>query len=131
LALKYLTKQVDNSESLKQLYIIPRTPSPSPEPSPEPEEAPARVNGLTAEQQRQIEQMVQQFANQNRQVNDGSERPSRVASRIKREHMEERSRSSSLGSSSRGLGGSRAAKKQVGGNGKPKVIVIPNGDDDE
>ena len=129
--MKHLTKQVDNSESLKQLYIIPRTPSSSPEPSSEPEEAPARVNGLTAEQQRQIEQMVQQFANQNRQINGGSERPSRVASRIKREHIEERSRCSSLGSSSRGLGGSRAVKKQVGRNGKPKVIVIPDDDDDE
>jgi hypothetical protein len=46
--------------------------------------------------------------------------------------MEERSRSSSLGSSSRGpWGGSRAAKKQVGRNGRPKVIVIPDDDDDE
>jgi len=130
--LKRLTKQVDNSESLKQLYIIPRTPSPSPEPSPEPEEAPATVNGLTAEQQRQVEQLVQQFANQNRQADGGGERPSRVASRIKREHMEERSRGSSLGFSSGGpYCGSRAAKKQVGKNGKPKVIVIPDDDGDE
>jgi hypothetical protein len=44
--------------------------------------------------------------------------------------MEERSKSYSGVSSSRGCDGSRASKRQVGRNGKPTVIDISDYDDD-
>jgi hypothetical protein len=50
---------------LKQLLVIPRTPSPSPsrEATPEPEEE--LIDGLTAAQHAQIRSLVRQFASEN------------------------------------------------------------------
>jgi hypothetical protein len=95
---------------LKQLLVIPRTPSPSREVTPEPEEE--LIDGLTAAQHAQIQSLVRQFASEN----VGS------AKKIKQEIVE-----------IRGLAGrsGHASKRSKGNNGKAEVVVIDDSDDED
>jgi hypothetical protein len=109
-------------ESLKQLHIIPRTPSPSPPPSRSSSpgaEADKEGNaaGLTQAEQRLLEALI---AKQNKGRKESSAAAAggskRKATRIKKEHVE-----------SRGLGG-RAAKRA---RKEAPMMIDLTGDDDE
>jgi hypothetical protein len=104
------TNARQTTEALKQLLVIPRTPSPSRELTPEPEEE--LIDGLTAAQHAQIQSLVRQFASEN----VGS------AKKIKQEIVE-----------IRGLAGrsGHTSKRSKGNNGNAEVVVIEDDSDDE
>jgi hypothetical protein len=112
------TRQI--TEALKQLLVIPRTPSPSAEPTleptPEPEEE--LVDGLTAAQYAQIQNLSRQFASENA----SSAKSGGNAKKIKQEIAE-----------SRGLSGrsGHASKRAKKGKGKAEVVVIDDSDSDD
>ena len=122
------------AEALKQLRVIPRTPSPEPEPEsesesesePEPEPVPT-VNELTAEQQRAIAELMQRFASENRgSATPASESNRRKAKRIKKERLE-RIKKERLESS-----GLRPAKRiRQRGPGETVDLTSDNEDEDE
>jgi hypothetical protein len=108
------------TEALKQLLVILRTPSPSPEPTPEPtpESEEALIDGLTAAQHTQIQNLVRQLASENA----SSAKTGDNVKKIKQEIAE-----------GRGLNGrsGHASKKAKNGKRKAKVVVIDDSDSDD
>lgn len=100
------TNAKKNTEALKQLFIIPRTPSPTPSRSPTPEPDEELIDGLTAAQHAQIQSLVRQMASEN--VGGAKRERGRSSRKIKQEIME-----------SRGLGGrsGHASKRSKGNSG--------------
>lgn len=112
--------QGKTTEALKQLLIIPRTPSPSPSRSPTPEPDEELIDGLTAAQHAQIQSLVRQMTSKN--VGGAKRERGRSSRKIKQEIME-----------SRVLGGrtGHAGKKGKRNNGQPIVVVIDDSDDED
>jgi hypothetical protein len=109
-------------EALKQLHIIPRTPSPSRSLSPEDEEendevdAESNAAGLTLAEQRQLKALMAKMNKGRRGGSAAAGGSKRIATRIKKEHVE-----------SRGLGG-RAPKRA---RKEAPMMIDLTGDDDE
>ena len=103
------------------MHVIARTPSPSPSASPSPEPEEEGIEGLTAEQQRQIAALMRQFSSENRGRASGSregESSSRRQRRIKQEHVE-------------GSGGVKGGNGVKRARRLERVEVDLTGDDDE
>lgn len=120
MGLKPVTNARELTEALKQLLVISRSPSPEPTPEPTPEPEEELIDGLTAAQHAQVQDLVRKFASEN--VGGVKRERGGNAKKIKQEYM-----------ASRGVSGSQghASKRSKGKNGKAEVVVLDDSDDED